>query len=142
MIAIEARAPHILGVLSTLFDLCRFVILLSIVIVVFSCFFCTLLVGTDWGARIHPSLIDNIGKYRKYNYATVRDLLRVIRNKAHHFRDLPVEVQTILGPPPEAFLSYFSQRFPLLFVEVWKHIAANSKLEPTFTQYFTLPPNT
>jgi serine/threonine-protein kinase/endoribonuclease IRE1 len=97
-----------------------------------------LILGNDWGARIHPLLIDNIGKYRKYNYAAVRDLLRVIRNKSHHFRDLPSDVQAILGAPPEAFLNYFSSRFPLLLIEVWRLICQHSKKEPTFAQYFNL----
>ncbi len=47
-------------------------------------------VGPDWGLRLDQFLIENLGKYRKYNYATLRDLLRVIRNKSHHYRGIIV----------------------------------------------------
>lgn len=43
-------------------------------------------VGDDWSKSIDRSLLDNLGKYRKYDGKSVRDLLRVLRNKvrAHH----------------------------------------------------------
>lgn len=53
------------------------------------------IVDSDWSARLHPDIIENIGKYRRYMYDSVRDLLRVIRNKSHHYRDLPEPVQSI-----------------------------------------------
>ena len=37
------------------------------------------------------------GKYRRYNYGSLRDLLRVIRNKHNHFRELPPELQKKAG---------------------------------------------
>lgn len=37
------------------------------------------------------------GKYRRYNYASLQDLLRVIRNKHSHFRELPLDLQERLG---------------------------------------------
>lgn len=40
-----------------------------------------LVVGPDWYKRIDKSLLDNLGKYRKYDGASVRDLLRALRNK-------------------------------------------------------------
>ena len=83
-------------------------------------------VGTDWGTKLDQFLIDNLGKYRKYNFGAVRDLLRVIRNKSHHYRgqkypnithtDLPLEVQQALGPLPDGFLGYFLSRYPKLFM--------------------------
>lgn len=50
------------------------------------------------------------GKYRRYNYASLRDLLRVIRNKHSHFRELPLDLQERLGPLPHGFLAYFEER--------------------------------
>jgi serine/threonine-protein kinase/endoribonuclease IRE1 len=38
-------------------------------------------VGVDWLKALDRSLIENLGKYRKYDGASVRDLLRVVRNK-------------------------------------------------------------
>ena len=35
---------------------------------------------------ISLGLIENLGKYRKYDFTSIRDCLRVIRNKKHHYR--------------------------------------------------------
>lgn len=37
--------------------------------------------GAGWGAVVDAEMLDNGGKYRKYNFGSIRDLLRVIRNK-------------------------------------------------------------
>jgi len=89
-----------------------------------------LIVGADWSVRVSNLLIDNIGKYRKYNYGSVRDLLRVIRNKSHHYRDLPIEVQNLLGSLPEGFLNYWLTRFPNLLLQVYLLIEVFSKGQP------------
>lgn len=39
------------------------------------------IVGDDWQKSIDRSLLENLGKYRKYDGSSVRDLLRVLRNK-------------------------------------------------------------
>ncbi|KAI9099768.1 kinase-like domain-containing protein [Phlyctochytrium arcticum] len=96
-------------------------------------------IGPDWYRRIDRMLSDNLGKYRKYDGASVRDLLRALRNKKHHFQDLPPAVQTALGSPPDNFLTYFTSRFPALLLHVY-HVVADTKLrsEPMFQQYFEL----
>ncbi len=38
-------------------------------------------VGADWRAKLDRAVVEDLGKYRKYDTDTVRDLLRVIRNK-------------------------------------------------------------
>jgi len=40
----------------------------------------------DWSEVIDQGLIHDSGRYRRYNTALLRDLLRLIRNKAHHYR--------------------------------------------------------
>lgn len=47
--------------------------------------------------RVCTSLLFQ-GKYRKYNLNSLRDLLRVLRNKSHHFRELPEELQVRFDP--------------------------------------------
>ncbi|KAK6052348.1 hypothetical protein COOONC_10147 [Cooperia oncophora] len=37
-----------------------------------------------------------------------------MRNKKHHYRELPEEVQKSLGRIPNEFLCYFTSRFPLV----------------------------
>jgi hypothetical protein len=38
-------------------------------------------VGADWQRALDRTLLDNLGKYRRYDGSSVRDLLRVLRNK-------------------------------------------------------------
>lgn len=49
--------------------------------------------GGRWDEKMEPAFITNIGRYRRYKYNSVRDLLRVIRNKLNHYRELPTEIQ-------------------------------------------------
>lgn len=49
--------------------------------------------GGRWDEKLEPAFITNIGRYRRYKYNSVRDLLRVIRNKLNHYRELPTEIQ-------------------------------------------------
>ncbi|CAG8458080.1 1394_t:CDS:2 [Funneliformis mosseae] len=39
------------------------------------------IIGPDWYKRIDRVLVENLGKYRKYDGSRVRDLLRALRNK-------------------------------------------------------------
>jgi hypothetical protein len=57
----------------------------------------------NWAACVHPDLIANLGKYRRYDYSSLRDLLRLVRNKRNHYRELPAGVQALLGPLPEGY---------------------------------------
>lgn len=49
--------------------------------------------GTKWDEKMEPAFLANIGRYRRYKFNSVRDLLRVLRNKLNHFRELPLEIQ-------------------------------------------------
>jgi hypothetical protein len=60
-------------------------------------------VGSNWGAAVDAELVANLGKYRRYDYTCLRDLLRVIRNKRNHFREMPDSLQSLMGPIPDGF---------------------------------------
>lgn len=90
----------------------------------------------DWSAAIDKDLIDNLGKYRKYSFSAVRDLLRVMRNKAGHYHDLSEELRTVLGPIPDGFFEYFNSRFPKLLIGVYTIIEQNCRQELLFRHYF------
>lgn len=49
--------------------------------------------GGKWGEKLDPPFISDMGRYRKYKFDCTRDLLRVIRNKLNHYRELPNELQ-------------------------------------------------
>lgn len=70
--------------------------------------------GSRWDRRLDQPLLEDMGKYRKYDLNSVRDLLRVIRNKRHHFHELPPVLKATIGPLPTGFCQYFDQRFPHL----------------------------
>ena len=38
-------------------------------------------IGSDWYTRLDKAVIENLGKYRKYDGKLVQDLLRALRNK-------------------------------------------------------------
>ena len=75
-----------------------------------------------WDSRgkalaIDPGLLNDMNKYRKYDTHCVRDLLRVIRNKKHHFHELSGQLRKDLKLDlPSGFLAYFENRFPRLLL--------------------------
>eukprot|EP00116_Pleurobrachia_bachei_P001409 sb/3461671/ len=88
------------------------------------------------GWMIHcPELQNDLYKYRKYKSASVRDLLRAMRNKRHHYRELPVDVQQSLGDIPDGFLMYFSSRFPRLLLHTYT-IMWQCRKESIFRAYY------
>ncbi|KAH7915940.1 hypothetical protein BJ138DRAFT_1140792 [Hygrophoropsis aurantiaca] len=96
-------------------------------------------VGHDWHSRLDKVFIENLGKFRKYDGKSVQDLLRALRNKKHHYQDIPEHVKRHLGPMPEGFLSYFTRRFPRLFLHVHGVISETSlSHESMFRSYFEL----
>ncbi|KAF9530552.1 hypothetical protein CPB83DRAFT_850528 [Crepidotus variabilis] len=97
-------------------------------------------VGNDWHARLDKVFIDNLGKFRKYDGKSVQDLLRALRNKKHHYQDLPENVKRHLGPMPEGYLGYFTRRYPQLFLHVHGVIKETGlHSESMFRTYFELP---
>lgn len=73
-------------------------------------------VGNKWDALLDAELTLDLGRFRKYDYTSVQDLLRMIRNKRHHLQDLPDQARQYLLPFPETFLHYFTNRFPRLLM--------------------------
>ncbi|KAH0684974.1 hypothetical protein KY285_021719 [Solanum tuberosum] len=96
----------------------------------------TMALGGLWNDKMDSAFINDIGRYRRYKYDSVRDLLRVIRNKLNHYRELSKEIQGILGQVPEGFESYFSTRFPRLVIEVYKVLHTYCLEEDIFQKYF------
>ncbi|KAG0261871.1 bifunctional endoribonuclease/protein kinase ire1 [Mortierella polycephala] len=92
----------------------------------------------DWYRIIDRTLIENLGKYRKYDGNSVRDLLRALRNKKHHYQDLPPHVKRALGELPHGFLNYFTSRFPKLMLHLYYIVADDPILrnESMFRHYF------
>jgi serine/threonine-protein kinase/endoribonuclease IRE1 len=82
-------------------------------------------IGDDWTVRFEKIFMDNLGKYRKYHGDRVMDLLRALRNKYHHFNDLPVDLAGKMGPLPDGFYRYFNSKFPRLLMEIYGVVEKN-----------------
>eukprot|EP00792_Barthelona_sp_PAP020_P009747 TRINITY_DN3319_c3_g4_i5.p1 TRINITY_DN3319_c3_g4~~TRINITY_DN3319_c3_g4_i5.p1 ORF type:complete len:587 (+),score=129.88 TRINITY_DN3319_c3_g4_i5:73-1833(+) len=52
--------------------------------------------------------------FHNYDNDSIQHLLRFIRNKKHHYRDLNSKLQEVVGALPDGFLNYFTQKFPQL----------------------------
>lgn len=92
--------------------------------------------GANWATKLEPNLLSNLYQYRRYKYGSVRDLLRVIRNKANHYRELPEDLQKLLGEPPSAYYKYFAARFPrLLLTMLFFVVSTGAHTETQFEKY-------
>ncbi|CAI0421837.1 unnamed protein product [Linum tenue] len=96
----------------------------------------TVLGGGKWDEKMEPSFINNVGRYRRYKYDSVRDLLRLMRNKLNHYRELPEEIQEVVGPVPDGYDGYFATRFPKLLIEVYQVARRYLAEEECFRKYF------
>lgn len=90
----------------------------------------------DWREHITVPLQTDLRKFRSYKGGSVRDLLRAMRNKKHHYRELPAEVQETLGSIPDDFVSYFTSRFPHLLMHTYLAMRACAP-ERSFLPYYS-----
>ncbi|GMS82652.1 hypothetical protein PENTCL1PPCAC_4827, partial [Pristionchus entomophagus] len=99
------------------------------------------LTGGNWLSRICAPVFEALSKHRKsenlemYTGLSVRELLRVIRNVKHHYRNFLDDAQEALGGYTK-FLSYFYKRFPDLLRHVHKAMECCSE-EPIFNMYYS-----
>lgn len=89
----------------------------------------------DWREHITVPLQTDLRKFRSYKGGSVRDLLRAMRNKKHHYRELPPEVQETLGSIPDDFVCYFTARFPHLLLHTY-HAMRICCQERLFQHYY------
>ncbi|XP_034830294.1 serine/threonine-protein kinase/endoribonuclease IRE1 [Maniola hyperantus] len=73
----------------------------------------------DWRLHVCSMVAGDLRARRTYRGDRVSHLLRAIRNKKHHYRELEVEVRDSLGKLPDGFITYWISRFPLLLPHVW-----------------------
>lgn len=101
-------------------------------------------IGFDWKNGLTSALLDDLTgpttKHRSYNEKTLKDLLRVIRNKRNHYNDCSVALKRDLGEVPDKFLDYFTSRFPELIVHVYKAMQPH-KSEPKFRDFYEFQEN-
>ena len=89
----------------------------------------------DWKRHITPDLQADLLKFRSYKGRSVKDLLRSMRNKRHHYRELDPQLQKSLGSIPDEFVAYFTQRFPRLIIHSYLALQSLSR-EDIFKNYY------
>uniref|UniRef100_A0A224X6K4 non-specific serine/threonine protein kinase n=1 Tax=Panstrongylus lignarius TaxID=156445 RepID=A0A224X6K4_9HEMI len=89
----------------------------------------------DWRQDIDSEVLEDLGKYRSYRGDSVRDLLRALRNKRHHYRELSAKAQQLLGTSAESYINYWLSKFPTLLYHSWSSLQM-LRNEPAFIQYY------
>lgn len=89
-----------------------------------------------WFDKFDSNFIDNLGKYRKYNTHKLMDLLRAIRNKYHHYQDLPKDLAREIGSLPDGFYWYFARRFPRMLLLVYNLMKTILHDDELLAQFF------
>ncbi|XP_054989349.1 serine/threonine-protein kinase/endoribonuclease IRE1 [Sorex araneus] len=97
-------------------------------------------VKLDWRENITVPLQTDLRRFRTYKGGSVRDLLRAMRNKKHHYRELPAEVRETLGSLPDDFVRYFTSRFPHLLTHTYRALELCSHERPFQPYYSHEPP--
>ncbi|XP_012587100.1 PREDICTED: serine/threonine-protein kinase/endoribonuclease IRE2 [Condylura cristata] len=96
-------------------------------------------VRCNWHNHISVPLQTDLRRFRSYKGTSVRDLLRAMRNKKHHYRELPAEVQQALGHIPDSFVQYFTNRFPRLLLHTHQAMRSCAS-ESLFLPYYPPAP--
>jgi serine/threonine-protein kinase/endoribonuclease IRE1 len=93
-------------------------------------------VGTAWDRSLDDDLINNVQRFRTYDPSSVRDLLRLVRNKHHHFDELPISLKASFGFKSEGLMTYFEKKFPKLVIHCY-HVcqALYSSDDPLLVKY-------
>lgn len=76
-------------------------------------------IGLAWDKALDSDFISNVSRFRTYDPSSVRDCLRMIRNKYHHFSELPDSVKDKIGSSLDDLLHYFEGKFPLLLMHCY-----------------------
>ncbi|XP_032748620.1 serine/threonine-protein kinase/endoribonuclease IRE2 isoform X2 [Rattus rattus] len=92
-------------------------------------------VRENWYKHISAPLQEDLKRFRSYKGTSVRDLLRAMRNKKHHYRELPTEVRQTLGQLPAGFIQYFTHRFPRLLLHTHRAMRTCAS-ESLFLPYY------
>uniref|UniRef100_A0A915I2M0 non-specific serine/threonine protein kinase n=1 Tax=Romanomermis culicivorax TaxID=13658 RepID=A0A915I2M0_ROMCU len=92
-------------------------------------------VNRDWRKQIHDGLLIDLKTRRTYRGNSIRDLLRALRNKKNHFRELPEEIKAVVGNVPEDLVAYFVDKFPHLLTHVHDALRVCHD-EPVFRHYY------
>lgn len=95
--------------------------------------------GTSWVKHVDQGLVIASLNRRTYDPASVRDFLRMIRNKHHHWDELSQELKDRVGLNTDGFSRYVSKKFPRLITHCYHFCIANMSADDQFAADYKLP---
>ena len=98
-----------------------------------------LIVGTSWDTKLDPGFFSHVIKFRKYDPYSVRDCLRLIRNRCHHFDELPSDLKERICPNQEEMMKYFESLFPNLLMHCYNTCRENLIGNDTLLMKYNIP---
>ncbi|XP_022666362.1 serine/threonine-protein kinase/endoribonuclease IRE1-like isoform X2 [Varroa destructor] len=96
--------------------------------------------SSNWIDQITTELQKDLRRFRSYKGNSIRDLLRALRNKKHHYRELPEELRAELGSIPNEYMEYFTLRFPRLLLHTYAAIQHFRHDVPLLAEYYAPDP--
>ncbi|KAK1347333.1 serine/threonine-protein kinase/endoribonuclease [Hamiltosporidium tvaerminnensis] len=70
----------------------------------------------SWILYLDKRIEEELNIFRNYNFSTLKGLLRAIRNKGRHYKELPSEIKQLYISFPEGYVDYYVKRFPSLLM--------------------------
>ena len=95
--------------------------------------------GTSWEKIVDHDLIQASISRRTYDPSSVRDLLRMIRNKHHHYDELPADLKSKIGSSTDGLSNYFMRKFPRLLMHCYRFCVSNLLPEDSLVIDYKMP---
>ena len=95
--------------------------------------------GTSWERKLDPELMEASLNRRTYDPSSVRDCLRMIRNKHHHYDELSAKLRSRIGSNTDGLSLYVSRKFPRLLMHCYHFCVANMTPDDSFAVDYKLP---
>lgn len=90
----------------------------------------------NWFDKIHPKFKAYIlQRGDNYDWSSVIELLRFVRNKHVHFLELPRKIKKLVGWTDESFYNYFAVRFPSLLMKSYRAASQFCREEKWFKEF-------
>jgi len=76
---------------------------------------------------------------RTYDPSSVRDILRMIRNKHHHYDELPSSLKSRIGSSTDGLSRYITKQFPRLLMHCYNFCVCNLGPDDPLSVDYKLP---
>jgi len=95
--------------------------------------------GSSWEKKLDPELMESSLNRRTYDPSSVRDCLRMIRNKHHHYEELSSSLKSRIGSNTDGLSQYFDRKFPCLLMHCYRFCLNNMEQDDSFAVDYKLP---